>query len=182
LVLLFLLFGKDANSQPFHYLDVGISRSSFNQLSDIYSNNWDLSSVNSIQFRTPFYIGTAGVGLDFFSYTNKSDNTFEISSLNASAFFGLDAIKTKNFIISTGVLIGVQRIEASAEFFGENPAETELYTALALEPQVKLGNFILFTEFQYRRIFNYYRQNLFTVGLGLKYRIGIGEKLRGFID
>lgn len=180
LLLLFLLFGKDATGQPFHYLDIGISRSSFNQLSDIYSDHWELSSVNSIQFRTPFYLGVAGAGLDFFTYTSKDEGISKISSLSGSAFFGLNTIDTKNIILSTGVLIGIQQIESTD--FGENPIESELFLAFTLEPQIKLKSFILFSEFQYRRVFNFHRQNILVIGAGVKFRVNINDKLRGYID
>ncbi len=160
-------------------MDIGISRSSINQLSDIYSDRWELSSVNSVQFRTPFYLGVAGVGLDFFTYTSK-ESFSEISSLSASAFFGLNTIDTKNIILSSGVLIGIQQIESTD--FGGNPVESELFLAFTLEPQVKLKSFILFSEFQYRRVFNYHRQNLLVIGAGVKFRFKIVEKLRGYID
>lgn len=176
LLLIVFLSNKEAISQPFSYLDIGISRSSFNQLSDIYSDRWDLSSVNSIQLRTPFYLGVAGIGFDFFSYTRKEDNANKINSLNASVFFGLNAINTKHFLLSSGVLIGIQRVDLNVGS-GLNSGESEQFYAFALEPQVKFRNFIFFSELQYRRVFNYYRQNFFIVGLGLKYRIGIGDKV-----
>lgn len=182
MVLLFLLFGKDAIGQPFHYLDVGISRSSFNQLSDIYSDRWELSSVNSIQFRTPFYLGVAGAGLDFFTYTSKEDQDERATSTNASAYFGFTPINNKSFLLSSGFLVGVEIMEVPTDRFGSIPRETELFLGLTLEPQIRVTRFIIFSEFQYRRVFNYYRQNLFSIGGGVKVRFNVSDKIRGYID
>ncbi|GAB5407712.1 MAG: hypothetical protein BalsKO_00770 [Balneolaceae bacterium] len=182
LLLIVLFANKKVISQPFHYLDVGISQSSFNQLSDIYSNRWELSSVNSIQFRTPFYLGIAGLNVDLFSYKDNEDKTIKVNSLNTSVFFGLNIINQNNFKLSPGILIGIQTLESSSSSFSSNTIESELFYAFTLEPQIMFKNFILFSDFQYRKVFNYYRQNLFSIGVGLKFRLNVSNTIRGYID
>lgn len=180
--MIVFFLSKETLSQPFSYLDIGFARSSYNQLSDIYSDRWELSPVNSIQFRTPFYLGIAGAGIDFFTYTSNEDQDDIVSSINVSAYFGFNPINNKTFFLSSGFLVGVEIMEVPTEFFGSTPRETELFLGFSLEPQIRVNRFIIFSEFQYRRIFYYYRQNIFSIGGGVKVQFNVSDKIRGYID
>lgn len=184
IVLLFITITTSNNgfSQPFSNVDIGLTKSSLSLKTNSYSNRWNLSSANSIQVRTPFYVGVVGIGIDLFDYNSKDEDISDISSINFSAYIGLNLLDSKYFELHSGLFIGIQELESSGAGFQSNSVEKELFYAFGIEPQLKYKNLILFSEVQYRRVYNFYRQDIIFAGVGLKIRLTLSEKMRGLID
>lgn len=171
-----------SHAQPFSKLEIGLSGSYTSQESKIYSERWNLTSAKSFQVRTPFYIGVAGVNIDVFDYIAKKDPAADFSSINFSSYLSVKIIEYKNFSTISGLLVGIQKTKAEESGFEFNPEERELFFGINIEPQIRISNLILFGDIQYRKVFNFYRQNILLVGLGARFRLPLSQKAINFID
>ncbi|MEQ9089943.1 MAG: hypothetical protein RIE52_02565 [Balneola sp.] len=169
-------------AQPFSSVDIGISTSKVNILDESYASRWNLTSAKSFNFRTPFYIGTAGLNIDLFDYESKSDQVSDFSSINFSSYLGFRIFDHKDISIVSGLFVGIQKTDTEDDQFDFNAEERELYFSFSVEPQLRIGNFILFGDIQHRKVFNYYRQNMWFLGAGIKFHIKLPKNIQSFIE
>jgi hypothetical protein len=177
-----LFVHQDLSAQPFSSIEIGASLSSVTIFDKSYSKRWKILPAKSLKVRTPFYIGIIGANIDLFEYQAKNSQVSDFTSINFSSYLGLNVLKFKSFSASTGVIVGIQKIETDSPEFDFNSEERELYFAFSLEPKVQINRIILFGDFQYRKIFNYYRQHLLTVGTGIRINLSVSKKVRDFVD
>lgn len=186
-ILSTLLFGflfqiGALQAQPFSELEIGFSGSHASLQSTIYSERWGLTISKSFHARTPFYFGIAGFNLDFFTYETKNDVNMDVISMNVSSYFGFHMYENNIFRLSPGLLIGVQRTDSEIRHLsGKNNIEIELFYSAVLEPQLRFSKVIIFGDFQFRRIFNYHRQDIFFYGVGTRIHLPVPRKVSEFI-
>ncbi|MEQ9392238.1 MAG: hypothetical protein RLO03_08555 [Balneola sp.] len=179
----FFLFRFGLIAQPFSVAEIGASVSYPSSQSSIYSERWNLTESRSFHFRTPFYFGKTGFNIEFFDYETRNESNSDASSINLSTYFGFDIIKSKFFKLTPGIFVGMQRLNsATRSRFSSNSIELELFYSASLEPQIVFNRIIIFGDFQYRRIYNFYRQDIFFGGMGIKLQLDLPKRIRSILD
>lgn len=177
------LASLNLKGQPFSSIEIGGSLSQPSIQDASYSSRWDLTSSKSLQFRTPFYIGTAGLSVEFFDYISKKEFYSNIKSVNYSAYLGYKIFQSKRILLYPGVQVGIQKSNFNNDRIGtKNTEERELLLGVNLEVQLKISPIILFSDLKYAKVYNFYRQNLYSVGIGGRINFSLPKKVYEFIE
>ena len=169
---------KIGYAQPFSYLEPSLNYSSVYILDDSYSESWDIPFSFAVGIRTPFYLGDIEARVQGQEYTSKIPNTTDFVSLNITISHLYNVKIYEHLTYTFGIGTGIQRLTDRAS--GNN--ESELITMLRMETTLTLKPVSIFVQADYQRIFNYQRQNLIFIGLGLRKKIELPDQIIEFID
>ncbi len=165
------------SAQAFESLEIGGFYANVNIQQTVYSDRWETTNPIGLNIRMPFYIGTVGVNLSFFEYRKKVDQASDAIARNTIFFWGINLIEYKKFSFVSGVSTGMLSTKLTESQFNYAGTERELNLGLHSEFRIKFEPIILFTEVQYQKVYNYYRQELIHLNFGLKMNIDIPKKV-----
>lgn len=171
-----------SNAQAFEYIDIGVQTTQPYLQDNSYANRWDLTQSYGASLTTPFYVGHVGLNVAYFDYEPKGEPYALLESTNYAATFGYIFGEEKIFSLSTMLGVGIQKTWLIGDAFTSNADERELYYTSILEPTIRLGKLALFAHFQYAKVFNYERQHILHLGLGVRYRLYLPNHIQSFID
>ncbi len=158
-------------SQPFSTLEFGISYNNVQLLDESYRDLWSVNNSTYFTVRMPYYLGRIGANIDFFDYSSI-DGSDSFESINYSAGFFFRSKRFSTIFLETALTTGIQTLtvkKGANDFFNES--ERELFYSIKLEPSIPIQNVVLVANFEFRKIYNYQRQNLFIYGFGLRYKV-----------
>ena len=171
-----------AQTKPFSTIEISTSISQSNLIDDNFSEFWKPGDKFSISVSTPFYLGYLSAYVDFIDYEAISDRTVGFNTVNYALGLSHRLALTQLFIVDGKANFGIQEIAQDVPNVTSDSIERELFYAFSLEPGIRTKYLFLFGSLEYRKIFNFNRQNLYFIGAGIRVRLFLPDKVRSFID
>ncbi len=174
-----LLLSTDVKSQTFSKLDIGLDYNSAFLINDKFFPRWNIENSISFSILTPFYIGTAGLGVDYFFYSSPDDQNIEYKSFVYTFGLFFEQKITTYFSITLGPYVGIQDLRATETI--DNVEEKELLYGAKFEPAFKFSRISIFLSAETTRTFFYHPQDIVSFGGGLRYEFKLPETLQNII-
>ncbi len=174
-----IFLSTNVNSQPFSKLDIGLGYNSAFLMNDPFSSRWDIENSISLSILTPFYIGKAGLGIDYFFYSSPDDQNIEYESYVYSFGLFFEQTIAKYFFITLGPYVGIQDLIADETI--DNVQERELLYGIKIEPGFSIKQVSFFLSAETTRTFFYNRQDIVFFGGGIRYKLSLPESLQDII-
>ncbi|MEQ9263935.1 MAG: hypothetical protein RLN81_01845 [Balneolaceae bacterium] len=149
---------------------------------DNYSERWKLSNKLSLSVSTPFYLGNLRAFIDLIDYESNDGQSVDFNSVNYAIGLSHRIGFTRFLAIDGGVNFGIQKIAKDIPNVTSDSIERELFYAFLLEPGIRTKYILFYGSFEYRKIYNFERQNLYFLGAGIRVRLFTPDKIRNFID
>lgn len=167
---------------PFSIIEISSSISNSTIVDDNYSERWKLSNKLSLSVSTPFYLGNLRAFIDLIDYESNDGQSVGFNSVNYAIGLSHRIGFTRLLAIDGGVNFGIQKIAKDVPNVTSDSIERELFYAFLLEPGIRTRYILFYGSFEYRKIYNFERQNLYFLGAGVRVRLFTPDKIRNFID
>jgi hypothetical protein len=168
-----------AQTSPFSYVDVSVSGYQNVPGDDAFFDFFGAGFGAGVNLRTPFYIGTADLGVHWHKYRKNLVTVPKMTAFFLSAGWGYP-ISMGSVVIEPGFRLGNYRMMFDLDnAFKSELDESEFTTAFQARAQIELAsNVHLNLEASRMTVYTYNRLYFNYLGGGVSYRLQIGDRLQ----